>query len=149
MPVIARKEDRAKREKLKSRAQWLKEAQQAFNAWIRLRDADKPCISCGRHHEGQWYAGHYLSTGARPELRFEPLNVHKQCSACNTHLSGNLVLYRAELVRRIVVIGVPLSCRARARHTASILSYVEPRLLGCRGASAGVAGLMSTSDSDT
>jgi hypothetical protein len=52
-------------------------------------------------HLGQWHAGHYLSTGARPELRFDEQNLHKQCSACNTHLSGNLVLYRAELIRRI------------------------------------------------
>ena len=96
--------DRRKvREKLKTRSDWLKEAQTAFNAWVRARDAELPCVSCGRHHNGQWHAGHYLSTGARPELRFEPLNVWKQCSPCNTHLSGNLVLYRAELIRRIGV----------------------------------------------
>jgi hypothetical protein len=95
------KDRRETREKLKTRAQWLKEAQAAFNGWVRARDAELPCVSCGRHHDGQWHAGHYLSTGARPELRFEPLNVWKQCAPCNTHLSGNLVLYRAELIRRI------------------------------------------------
>lgn len=95
------KDRRETREKLKTRAQWLKEAQAAFNAWVRARDAELPCVSCGRHHDGQFHAGHYLSTGARPELRFEPLNVWKQCAPCNTHLSGNLVLYRAELIRRI------------------------------------------------
>lgn len=66
-----------------------------------LRDADKPCISCGRHHTGQYHAGHYMSRGARPELAYEPLNCHKQCSPCNTHLSGNLALYRQSLVREI------------------------------------------------
>ena len=96
-----KKADAEKREKLKSRRQWLNEAQAAFNAWIRARDAKLACVSCGRHHDGQWHAGHFLSTGARPELRFDPANVHKQCAPCNTHLSGNLVLYRAELVRRI------------------------------------------------
>lgn len=96
-----KKADRAKREKLKPRADWLKEAQAAFNAWIRLRDDALPCISCGRHHQGQWHAGHYLSTGARPELRFEPDNVHKQCQPCNTHLHGNLVLYRLALIEKI------------------------------------------------
>jgi hypothetical protein len=89
------------RVRLKTRRRWMAEAQSAFNAWIRLRDAALPCISCGRHHDGQWHAGHYLSTGARPELRFEPLNVHKQCQPCNTHLSGNLVLYRVGLCARI------------------------------------------------
>ena len=96
-----RKDTRARKEKLKSRSELAREAQQAFNQWVRLRDADKPCISCGRHHEGQYHAGHYLSVGARPELRYEPLNVWKQCSPCNTHLSGNAVLFRQALVREI------------------------------------------------
>jgi hypothetical protein len=92
---------RARRVALKSRRDWLNEAQKAFNAWVRARDAALPCVSCGRHHEGQYHAGHYLTVGARPELRFTPANCHKQCSACNTHLHGNLVLYRVELVKRI------------------------------------------------
>lgn len=98
-----RKETRAKLEKLKSRAKWAKESQDAFNAWVRLRDAEKPCISCQRHHSGQYHAGHYLSRGARPELAYEPDNVHKQCSVCNTHLSGNALLYRRNLVELIGV----------------------------------------------
>lgn len=96
-----RREDRKRREASKPRAKWMAEAQQAFNAWIRARDARLPCVSCGRNHNGQWHAGHYLTTGARPELRFDPRNVHKQCQPCNTHLHGNLVLYRVELIRRI------------------------------------------------
>ena len=99
--IAAVKERKADKEKLKSRSDWAKEAQSAFNAWVRTRDADQPCISCGRQHRGQYHAGHYLSVGARPELRFEPLNVHKQCAPCNTHLSGNAVLYRKNLMPRI------------------------------------------------
>ena len=99
--IKQRKADRERKEKLKTRAELAREAQQAFNAWVRLRDADKPCISCGRHHEGQYHAGHYMSVGARPELRYEPLNVWKQCAPCNTHLSGNAVLFRQALVREI------------------------------------------------
>lgn len=89
------------REKLKSKAQWAKEAQTEFNRFIRLRDADQPCISCGRHHTGQNHAGHYLSVGARPELRFTESNVHKQCAPCNTHLSGNAVLFRRGLLAKL------------------------------------------------
>ena len=99
--LILRRADKIKREKLKSRSDWAREAQTAFNAWVRARDADRPCISCGRHHNGQYHAGHYLSVGARPELRYEPLNVWKQCSPCNTHLSGNVALYRVSLVQEI------------------------------------------------
>ena len=98
---VEKANDRQKREALKSRAQLAREAQSAVNAYVRLRDDDKPCISCGRHHRGQYHAGHYLSVGARPELRFCELNIHKQCQPCNTHLSGNAVLYRAGLVEKI------------------------------------------------
>ncbi|VVP22849.1 hypothetical protein PS896_03934 [Pseudomonas fluorescens] len=98
---IGRREIQVRKEKLKSRADHLREAQAVFNEWVRLRDADRPCISCGRHHEGQYHAGHYRSVGANPELRFEPLNVWKQCAPCNTHLSGNLVNFRISLLQGI------------------------------------------------
>lgn len=96
-----RKADKAKRDRIKTRSDWAREAQQAFNAYIRARDAGLPCISCGRHHQGQNHAGHYISRGARPELAYHEDNCWKQCSPCNTHLSGNLVLYRANLIARI------------------------------------------------
>jgi hypothetical protein len=96
-----RKADAVKREKLKSRADWLREAQAEVNSFIRARDADLPCISCGRYHQGQQHAGHYLSVGARPELRFEESNIHLQCQPCNVHLSGNLILYRKALIEKI------------------------------------------------
>lgn len=96
-----RREIKARKEELKSRADHLREAQQAFNEFIRLRDAKQPCISCGRHHDGQYHAGHYRTVKAHPELRFEPLNVHKQCAPCNNHKSGDIVNYRINLVRKI------------------------------------------------
>lgn len=97
------KETKLKKEEIKSRAQWLREAQKEFNAYIRLRDADKPCISCQRHHQGQYHAGHYRSVGACPELRFNELNVWKQCAPCNNHLSGNIGEYRINLVKLVGV----------------------------------------------
>lgn len=99
--VKDKRETKQKLAKLKTKAQWAKEAQAAFNKFIRLRDHDQPCISCGRHHSGQYHAGHFLSVGARPELRFEELNVHKQCAPCNTHLSGNAVLFRKGLMGKL------------------------------------------------
>lgn len=96
-----RREIQVRKEKLKTRADHLKDTQQAFNAWVRERDADLPCISCGRHHEGQYHSGHYRTVGANPELRFEPLNAWKQCAPCNNHLSGNLINYRISLLQRI------------------------------------------------
>lgn len=98
-----RKEIKVRREKLKSRADHLKDCQAAFNAYIRLRDAHLPCVSCGRPAtwDGQWHASHYRSVGSTPALRFDPRNVHRACSICNSHLSGNIMGYRPELVRRV------------------------------------------------
>lgn len=96
-----RKADAERKAALATRSEILRAAQSAFNRYVRARDADAPCISCGKHHQGQNHAGHYLSTGARPELRFEELNVHKQCQPCNTHLHGNLILYRKNLIEKI------------------------------------------------
>ncbi len=98
---MQRRIDAEKREELKPRSEFIKEAQSSFNKFIRVRDAAQPCISCQRHHDGQYHAGHYLTTGARPELRFCEENVHKQCAPCNNHLSGNLVLYRKNLILKI------------------------------------------------
>lgn len=104
-----RKWVRDQKERLKSRSDHMREAQQAFNAYIRARDDGQPCISCGRgdgeigNHltGGKWDCGHYRSVGACPELRFEPLNAHRQCKKCNRDLSGNAVEYRINLIGRI------------------------------------------------
>ena len=98
---IERKDIKVRKEKLKSRGEHLADTQKAFNAWIRARDIGLPCVSCGRHHNGQWQAGHFKSVGGHPALRYEPLNVWRQCAPCNTHKSGDLLNYRVELVRRI------------------------------------------------
>lgn len=103
---VERSEIKFRKEKLKSRSDHMKDTQQAFNEWVRHRDMGEPCVSCGRHHNGQWHAGHYRSVGGHPALRFEPLNVWRQCAPCNTHKSGDLVNYRAELVRRIGIVNV-------------------------------------------
>lgn len=100
---IERKAIREAKEKIKPRAAYMKEAQAAFNAWVRERDAGLPCISCGRHHQGKYDAGHYRSVGSNPALRFEPLNCHRQCVPCNQHKSGNAIEYRIGLVARIGV----------------------------------------------
>ncbi|WP_411835645.1 recombination protein NinG [Pseudomonas chlororaphis subsp. aurantiaca] len=105
---VGRRDIKVRKEKLKSRADHLREAQAAVNEYVRLRDAHLPCISCDSMPNdsdlmtgSRWDAGHYRSVGACPELRFEPLNIHRQCVKCNRNLSGNAVEYRIRLVHRI------------------------------------------------
>jgi hypothetical protein len=96
-----RRDLRERREKAKPLSWHKSEAQRWANKFVRLRDAALPCISCQRFHSGQYHAGHYRSVGASPELRYEELNIHKQCSACNNHLSGNIINYRINLIHKI------------------------------------------------
>jgi hypothetical protein len=92
------------KESLLTRSDYNKMAQQVFNAYIRKRDKHLPCISCGTTNPNiQSHSGHYRSVGACPELRFNELNVHKQCSTCNNIKSGNLIEYRINLVKKIGV----------------------------------------------
>lgn len=75
-------------------------AQTIFNKFIRLRDAGQLCISCQKQPRKK-NAGHYLSKGAHPELRYNPLNCHLQCEHCNSFKSGNQALYRTHLIKKI------------------------------------------------
>jgi hypothetical protein len=99
----AKADYKVRKEAIKTRSDWLKEAQIAFNAFIRARDAHLPCISCGRFHDGAWDAGHYRSVGSMPALRFHEDNCHRQCVPCNQHKAGNVVEYRIRLIERIGV----------------------------------------------
>lgn len=96
-----RQELRKAKEKAKTRGDYVREAQTAFNRFIRERDKGLPCISCGRHHQGQIHAGHYRATSVAPSLRFDEFNVHAQCQPCNCHKHGNLIEYRINLIKRI------------------------------------------------
>ena len=80
-------------------------AQRAFNAYIRERDKECNCISCGSDGSSgvKWNAGHFKTVGARPDLRFDERNCNKQCEYCNTYLSGNTAEYRKSLIKKIGV----------------------------------------------
>jgi hypothetical protein len=99
---VERREIRKRKEKLKSKSDWLKEAQNACNAYIRERDKGLPCISCGNTRDVKYCAGHYKTRGGHPELRFHPFNIHRQCDwNCNLNLSGNISNYRPALIEKI------------------------------------------------
>lgn len=110
-----RREIKVRKEKLKSRADYIREAQTDFNAFIRMRDKDEPCICCGSYGPdedwltgGKWDAGHFLGRGAYPELRFDEDNCHKQLKSCNGGsgkyaAKGRTVAqgYRERLIKKI------------------------------------------------
>lgn len=104
---VERAETRRRKEAIKTIPVLIKEAQVAFNAYIRARDAHQPCISCGAAppdlsglHAGR-DAGHYRSVGSASHLRFHEDNVHAQCVHCNQWGAGRAVEYRIGLVARL------------------------------------------------
>lgn len=108
---IARDRHRADKERVKPTSKLRAEAIQAFNAYIRERDAGLPCITCDRSEAeverdppltgGVWHAGHFQSTGSAPEKRFLEDNVHRQCAACNRPGGHTRERYEARLRERI------------------------------------------------
>ncbi len=101
-----RAETRRRKEAIKTIPELIKEAQHAFNAYIRARDADQPCICCGQplgagEVGGAFDCGHYRSTGSASHLRFDGRNAHAQRKVCNRWGAGRAVDYRIGLVARI------------------------------------------------
>ncbi len=102
-----RKESAARRLAIKTRSQHMKDAQVAFNAFIRARDDGKLCICCDRPLPlksiigGGFDCGHYRSVGSAPHLRFDERNANGQTKKCNRYGAGRAVDYRIGLIRRI------------------------------------------------
>jgi hypothetical protein len=97
----AKKEKKEAKEKMKTRTDHLKELQVIFNKYIRLRDKDKPCISCDRPLPSKYDASHFFSVGSYPNLRFNENNCHAACIFCNQHKHGNILEYSLRLPKRI------------------------------------------------
>lgn len=101
------REDRTRRkEALKSRPEWLADVQVAFNRMIRARDAGMACIDCGKPFEPQKHggavdAGHYLSRGSAPHLRFNENNCFAQRKNCNRPGGTTREKFRAGVIDRI------------------------------------------------
>lgn len=101
--VKDRRETKVKLRELEPIAKLEKRAEAAVNAYVRVRDRDKGCISCDKpaNWDGQWHASHFRSVGAASAIRFHLWNIHKGCSICNHHLSGNIAAYTPRLVELI------------------------------------------------
>jgi len=96
---------RERRVALKTKTQWKSEAQNAFNRYVRLRDAGKPCISCGRlpaqKYGGTMDCGHYRPRGAAGHLAFNLHNTAAQCVQCNRDRAGAQKAFEHGLIQRI------------------------------------------------
>lgn len=111
---IAKKMDKAKkylakvekesddkiREKLKTLGKFESEAKTEFQRYIRKRDAELPCISCGTEQTDLWDGGHFKKAELYSGVIFDEMNCHKQCRKCNRFLGGNELNFREGLIVR-------------------------------------------------
>lgn len=91
------KEKKERKWELMSTAQKIQAARKVFQKWIRNRDKDKPCISCGNNNADQYHAGHYKKAEIYTGVIFNEFGCSKQCLKCNTYLGGNEAQYRVAL----------------------------------------------------
>ena len=89
------------KEKLKKLSEYEAEAKLEFQAWVRERDKELPCISCGITNPKEWHGGHFKKAEIYSGVIFSEENVNKQCSKCNVFLGGNELMYRDGLVKKI------------------------------------------------
>lgn len=131
---VKRQDLKERKEKLKTRRDFLKEAQAAFNRYVRIRDEERPCISCGsllqeQKQGGVRDCGHMLSRGAYPDARhrFGLDNTASQCVKCNRFLSGNVANFRKGMIARWGVhrIEAMETCTASSRMTTEYLKRVK------------------------
>ena len=90
------------KEDLETTQSLIKKLQTVFNKFIRLRDKNKSCVSCGCEWRSNFQAGHFYSS-VHYGTRFDERNVHSQCRRCNLYLSGNLIDYSIGILNRITI----------------------------------------------
>jgi len=80
------------REGIETKRDLEKKLQPIINAIVREIDKDKGCVSCRNGWDApftsQKHAGHRLSVGSNPHLRFNLYNIYQQCQKCNSFKGG-------------------------------------------------------------
>jgi len=92
---------------IKPKSYWEARAQTAVNKYCRLRDlmAGHNCICCDKPFEpqrpgGSVDAGHWLSRGSHPNLRYDPRNISAQRKNCNRPGGTTAASFRLGMIKR-------------------------------------------------
>lgn len=125
-----RESDKARAEKLLSVGDWIQKAEKVLRRFRRLEELAKGrgCMSCGRTQQevqgtdgwkpgGAWDGGHFMSKGARPELRLEPKNIWLQCKSCN---GGS-----AHYARKGYTVGLAFEENLRAQEGDELVDWLK------------------------
>lgn len=92
-----RKRTTQRKKELLTRTQWFNKLQSLVNQYVtKVRDVGEKCCTCDKSTlTSAFDAGHFLTRGARPDVRFELTNIHKQCVSCNQYNGGRPKEYAA------------------------------------------------------
>ena len=100
---VARAKHAIDKKSVRSRSKWYATLQKLVNQWVTsVRDVDEACCTCGTRDPSIKYdAGHFFTVGARKDIRFDLMNIHKQCSQkCNVYGSGMRLEYERFIIAR-------------------------------------------------
>jgi hypothetical protein len=100
--IVRKKKAQTKvlRDKLKTLTDYENEAKKEFQKYIRKRDENLSCVSCGTFQTDIWDGGHFKKAELYSGVIFDEMNCHRQCRKCNRFLGGNELNYREGLVKR-------------------------------------------------
>ena len=90
------------RKKAVTRSDLFQKLQSLVNQYVlHIRDAGKPCFTCGTTNDIQYHAGHrfHAGSGGGDRRRFMEINIHKQCVRCNNFKSGASAEYDARFIK--------------------------------------------------
>lgn len=83
------------RDNTKKKSHYEKDLEKEINKLCRLIDAGCSCISCNSKYANE--AGHFMSVGSMPKLRYHLFNLWVQCRQCNGPKGSNGTIYRINL----------------------------------------------------
>ena len=99
---LEREKTTNRKKELKTRRKWLDQLQKLVNQYVtKVRDVNQKCCTCDRATlTSSFDAGHFLTRGARSDIRFELTNIHKQCVSCNQYNGGRPKEYAEFIVKK-------------------------------------------------
>jgi len=89
-----------KRNKTKTRSQLVRELDKVFSIYIRQRDKDNGCVTCGVIKPWQEMQNCHFYSRGKISTRWDETNCHSGCYRCNVLLKGNYIKYTIYMIDR-------------------------------------------------
>ena len=88
------------KKRTESRSKLVKKLDSIFSQYIRLRDDNKGCVTCGDIKPWKEMQNCHFYTRGRQPTRWDETNCHSGCYRCNVILKGNYIKYTIYMMDR-------------------------------------------------